>query len=74
MIGFDPLYLMFALPGLLLALYASWRTRSTFSTYSEYAPASGLTGAEAAATTGAGEPLTRAAARTRCRWRACPAS
>lgn len=49
MIGFDPLYLMFALPGLLLALYASWRTRSTFSTYSEYAPASGLTGAEAAA-------------------------
>ncbi len=49
MIGFDPLYLMFALPGLLLALLASWRTRSTFETYSEYAPASGLTGAQAAA-------------------------
>jgi len=49
MIGFDPLYFMFAAPGLLLALYASWRTRSTFHTYAEYAPSSGVTGAEAAA-------------------------
>ncbi len=49
MIGVDPLYLMFAAPGLLLALYASWRTRSVFARYSEVAPRSGLTGAEAAA-------------------------
>jgi hypothetical protein len=40
---------MFAAPGLLLALYASWRTRSTFHTYAEVAPSSGVTGAEAAA-------------------------
>lgn len=49
MIGFDPLYLVFALPGLLLALYASWQTRQTFHRYAAVAPASGLTGAAAAA-------------------------
>jgi len=48
MIGFDPVYLLFALPGLLLALFASWRTRSVFAEYSQVAPASGLTGAQAA--------------------------
>lgn len=46
---FDPLYLMFALPGLLLALYASFKTKSTFKKYSEVASAYGLSGAEAAA-------------------------
>lgn len=49
MIGFDPLYLLFALPGLVLALFAAWRTRSTFHAYSQVAPSSGMTGAEAAA-------------------------
>jgi uncharacterized protein len=49
MIGFDPLYLVFAVPGLLLAIYASWQTRRTFHRYAEVAPASGLTGAAAAA-------------------------
>lgn len=49
MIGFDPLYLLFALPGLLLALYASWRTRHTFHTYAGVPARSGLTGAMAAA-------------------------
>lgn len=49
MIGFDPLYLVFAVPGLLLAMYASWQTRRTFHRYAEVAPASGLTGAAAAA-------------------------
>jgi len=49
MIGFDPLYLVFAAPGLLLALYASWQTRRTFHRYAEVAAASGLTGAAAAA-------------------------
>lgn len=45
---FDPVYLLFALPGLLLALAASWITKSTFSRYSKVAASSGLTGAEAA--------------------------
>jgi hypothetical protein len=49
MIGLDPLYLLFAAPGLLLALYASWRTRATFHAYADVAPSSGVTGAEAAA-------------------------
>jgi uncharacterized protein len=48
MIGFDPIYLLFALPGLLLALYATWRTRSVFHEYSQVAPSTGVTGAEAA--------------------------
>lgn len=49
MIGIDPLYLLFAAPGLLLALYASWRTRSTFHEYAQVAASSGMTGAQAAA-------------------------
>lgn len=49
MIGIDPLYLLFAAPGLLLALYASWRTRSTFHEYARVPSASGMTGAQAAA-------------------------
>ena len=46
---FDPLYLMLALPGLALALLATWLTRSTFAKYARVAASSGLTGAEAAA-------------------------
>ncbi|MBL9105702.1 MAG: zinc metallopeptidase [Myxococcales bacterium] len=57
MIGFDPVYFMFALPGLLLALYASWRTRSTFREYAEVAPSTHVTGAEAAARMLAAEGL-----------------
>ena len=45
---FDPLYLMLALPGLALALLATWLTRSTFGKYSRVAASSGFTGAEAA--------------------------
>lgn len=45
---FDPLYLMFALPGLILAMVASATTRSTFAKYSRVRAASGMTGAEAA--------------------------
>jgi uncharacterized protein len=45
---FDPMYLMFALPGIILALYASFLTRTTFSKYSKVASSNGLTGAEAA--------------------------
>ena len=31
---FNPLYFVFALPGLLLALWAQWKVRSAFNTYS----------------------------------------
>lgn len=45
---FDPLYLLFAAPGMLLSLWASLRVKSTFAHYSQVASRSGLTGAEAA--------------------------
>ncbi len=44
----DPLYLLFALPGLLLALAASLYTKSTFSRYSQVSVSSGVSGAQAA--------------------------
>jgi Zn-dependent membrane protease YugP len=46
--GFDPLYFLFALPGLALALLASMFVRSRFAHYSRIPSARGLTGAEAA--------------------------
>lgn len=45
---FDPLYLVFMLPGLILAGLASLFTKTTFSKYSEIAASSGMTGAQAA--------------------------
>jgi len=48
MIGFDPLYFVFALPGLLLALYATIKTKMTFSEYEQVPASSGMSGAEAA--------------------------
>jgi Zn-dependent membrane protease YugP len=45
---FDPMYLLFALPGLLLALWASFATKSTFNKYSKVGSTYGLSGAEAA--------------------------
>ena len=45
---FDPLYLIFALPGLALSLFATFYTRSTFAKYSQVASRRGFTGAEAA--------------------------
>ncbi len=45
---FDPVYFIFALPALLLSLFASFYVKSTFSKYSQVRSASGLTGAEAA--------------------------
>ena len=48
MLFFDPLYLVFAIPGMLLALFASFLTKTTFSRYSHLASSYGLTGAEAA--------------------------
>lgn len=48
MMYFDPIYMVFALPALLLSLLASFLTKSRFARYSQVQPASGLTGAEAA--------------------------
>jgi len=41
-------YLIFALPALLLALYAQWKVKSTYSRYSQVPNARGITGQEAA--------------------------
>ncbi len=49
MLGFDPLYLLFAAPGLLLGLYAQWKVKSTFQRYARVTTARGYTGAEIAA-------------------------
>jgi Zn-dependent membrane protease YugP len=48
MFYFDPRYLIIALPALLLALYAQWRVRSTYSRYSQKPNNRGLSGQEAA--------------------------
>ena len=45
---FDPLYFVFLAPGLALSLYATFRTKSTFSKYAKVDSRSGLTGAQAA--------------------------
>ncbi len=44
----DPRYLLFALPALLLAFYAQWRVRATYKRYSRKPNARGLSGQEAA--------------------------
>ncbi|MGH9339040.1 MAG: zinc metallopeptidase [Acidobacteriota bacterium] len=46
---FDPLYMLFMLPALLLSLWASWRVKANFNKYSKVRSARGLSGAEAAA-------------------------
>jgi Zn-dependent membrane protease YugP len=45
---FSPLYFIFALPALVLGLWAQWRVRSAFGKYSRVAAMSGMTGAQAA--------------------------
>jgi hypothetical protein len=46
---FDPLYLVFLAPGLLLSMWASFKVKSTFRHYSQVRARSGISGAEAAA-------------------------
>ena len=46
---FDPMYFVFLAPGLALSLYATWRTKSTFSKYSQVGSRNRMTGAQAAA-------------------------
>jgi Zn-dependent membrane protease YugP len=48
-IGFDMWYVVFIAPAALLAIWAQWRVMSTYRHASQVAPASGLSGAEAAA-------------------------
>src|SRR6185295_7150541 len=45
---FDPVYFLFALPGLLIGIWAQIRLSSAYSRYSRVGLASGLTGAGAA--------------------------
>jgi Zn-dependent membrane protease YugP len=45
---FDPIYLLFMAPALVLSLFASWRTKSTFKKYSRVRTMNGLTGAQSA--------------------------
>ena len=45
---YDPVYMLFALPGFILALLASFYVKSTFAKYSRVPSDRGLTGAEAA--------------------------
>lgn len=44
----DPLYIALLLPGFLLSLWASWKTKSAFNKYSRVRTLQGLTGAQAA--------------------------
>jgi len=45
---YDPLYLLFALPGMLLSMWASYRVRTTFNYYSNVGSRHGYSGAQAA--------------------------
>ncbi|MCS7060753.1 MAG: zinc metallopeptidase [Anaerolineae bacterium] len=45
---FDPLYLVFALPGLLLALWAQFKVRSTFARYAQVPTSRGVNGLDTA--------------------------
>jgi len=45
---FDPLYFVFALPALLLGMWAQFRVSSAFNKYSEIGTRTGMTGAQAA--------------------------
>jgi hypothetical protein len=48
MFYFDPMYLVFAMPALVLALYAQWKVTSTYNRMSQVPSMIRLTGAEAA--------------------------
>lgn len=49
MFFFDPLYLLFAAPAMLLAVFAQWRVSSAYSKYSRVQNANNLTGEQVAA-------------------------
>ena len=45
---FDPMYFLFIAPAFIFSLWASWRTKANFKTYSKVPVSSGMSGAEAA--------------------------
>lgn len=45
---FDPTYLLFAIPGLIFALWAQWMVKSTFAKYAEVGTMRGVNGMRAA--------------------------
>jgi uncharacterized protein len=45
---FDPIFLLFIIPPILLMLFAQWRVKSTFGKYSQVMNQRGLSGAQAA--------------------------
>ena len=45
---FDPMYFLFIAPAFLFSLWATWRTKANFKTYSKVPVSSGMSGAEAA--------------------------
>src|SRR5919202_6106839 len=45
---FNPMYFVFALPALFLALYAQWRVKSAYGKYSQVPSSTRMTGAETA--------------------------
>jgi len=45
---FDPLYFLFALPAMLLGMWAQFQVQSSFEKYSKVNAASGMSGADAA--------------------------
>jgi Zn-dependent membrane protease YugP len=47
-VGFDPLWLVFAIPGLLLGIWAQFKLSHAYGKYSQVRVDSGMTGAEAA--------------------------
>ncbi len=48
MFYFDPVYLLFLLPGMALSMWASFRVKTAFNKYSKVPVSTGLTGAQAA--------------------------
>jgi len=48
MFFFDPLYFVFVMPALLLALWAQWKVQSTFSKYSRMPTGTGINGLQVA--------------------------
>lgn len=45
---FDPIYMLIAVPPMLLSLWASWQVKSTFNHYHQVGARSGVSGAQAA--------------------------
>lgn len=45
---FDPMYFVYALPGLALALWAQWKVKSTFAKYAQVPTQRGVNGTQAA--------------------------